>query len=148
MPGCNPKTHCAVADAVNESREPRVADDAQCSAGRTHGRRRWIVFRLEENRFDDIHEIPPIPHAMPLRLKRCRCATYAVGKVGASSHQMTRGEKQRDNQEKADSAGDSGCTMKRFLLAILRRAKAGQSYVCAVMAGLVPVIQVLPIRRH
>src|SRR5215510_14963398 len=97
---------------------------------------------------DDIHEIPPLPHAMPLRLKRCRCATYAVGKVGASSHQMTRGEKQRDNQEKADSAGDSGCTMKRFLLAILRRAKAGQSYVCAVMAGLVPVIQVLPIRRH
>src|SRR5262245_60869375 len=104
----------------------------------------WIVFRLEENRFDDIHEIPPIPHAVPLRLKRFRFATYAVGKVGASSHQMTRGEKQRDNQEKADSAGDSGCTMKRFLLAILRRAKAGQSYVCAVMAGLVPVIQVLP----
>lgn len=27
-------------------------------------------------------------------------------------------------------------------------SKAGQSYVCAVMAGLVPVIHVLPIRRH
>src|SRR5262249_60635679 len=87
---------------------------------------------------DDIHEIPPIPHAMPLRLKRCRCATYAVGKVGASSHQMTRGEKQRDNQEKADSAGDSGCTMKRFLLAILRRGEGRPSSAVSPTAGVGP----------
>src|SRR5262245_7077034 len=38
LPGCNPETHGAVADAVNEARKPGVADDAQCSAGRTHRR--------------------------------------------------------------------------------------------------------------
>jgi hypothetical protein len=55
LPGCHPETHGAVADAVNETCKPGVADDAQCSAGRTHGRCRRIVPRLKENRFDDIH---------------------------------------------------------------------------------------------
>jgi len=55
LPGRSPETHGAVADAVNEARKPGVADDAQCSAGRTHGRGRRIVPRLKENRVDDIH---------------------------------------------------------------------------------------------
>jgi len=51
----NAETHGAVPDAVNEARKPGVADNAQRSAGRTHGRCRRIVPRLKENRFDDIH---------------------------------------------------------------------------------------------
>jgi hypothetical protein len=55
LPGCNAETHGTVPDAVNEARKPGVADDAQRTAGRTHGRCRRIVPRLKENRLDDIH---------------------------------------------------------------------------------------------
>ena len=55
LPRRNTETHGAVADAVDESRKPRVADDAERSAGRAHGRRGRVVPRLKQNRFDDIH---------------------------------------------------------------------------------------------
>jgi hypothetical protein len=68
LPRRNAETHGAVANAIDESRKPRVADDAQCRSWRAHGRRRRIVLRLKENRFDEIHwRFRRWPHA-PLRL--------------------------------------------------------------------------------
>jgi hypothetical protein len=90
--GRDAEAHGTVAHAVNESRQPRVADDAQRSARRAHGRRRRVVPRLKENRFDDIHR-NSAEAARAVATQRCRYATYAVGNARASSEQMTRCEK-------------------------------------------------------
>jgi hypothetical protein len=117
LAGRNAETHGAVADAMNETRKAGIADDAECGARRAHGRRRWIVPGVKENRFNDIHRtFRGWPH-VPLRAQRCGCATYAVGNASASSEQTTRSGKEHAKQEGQDSAGDGTEPMKKFLLA-------------------------------
>ena len=55
LPGRDGKPHGTVTHAVNESREPCVADNSESCSGGAHCRRRRIVPRLKEDGLDDIH---------------------------------------------------------------------------------------------